>query len=154
MAKGAFYDYETMKRLWKTIQEVPLLTPWSFNRAELNAISRSCNGIGPDRWPESVRRLVSKLLHLFEEAAVVHDWEFEACENDGTLERWHEANSRFLENCKRLARFKVSRWRFLRRKAALEAAEVLYAAVESDAGRDAWLAAYERSRVDKSTTPV
>lgn len=122
-----------------------LESPWSYKQATPEQIAAQSNGIGPDRWPKHLREHVTDALSLFAPAAVIHDWEFGPPENDGTLERWHEANARFGENCKRLARAKYPVWRFLRRGASLAVADSLYWAVESPAGREAWVEAFERS---------
>lgn len=124
---------------------VELESPWSYQRATPEQIAEQSNGIGPDRWPKELREHVTDALSLFAPAAVIHDWEFGPLENDGTLERWHEANARFRENCYRLVRAKYAPWRLIRRCAALAVADSLYWAIESHAGRKAWVEAFERS---------
>lgn len=121
-----------------------LLTTWEFDVASPLEVAAESNGIGPDRWPTTMRAATTALLHHFALPALIHDWEY-GRENDGTLERWHEANSRFLENCLSCVKQEISCWRVLRRQLAKSVAHALYTAVESDAGLKAWREAFERT---------
>ena len=121
-----------------------LLTTWEFDAASPRAVAAESNGIGPDRWPVALREAATALLHHFALPALIHDWEY-GRENDGTLERWHEANSRFLENCLRCVKTEIAGWRILRRQLAKSVAHGLYDAVESADGLKAWRVAFERS---------
>lgn len=54
------------------------------------------NGIGPDRFPDWLREIVTESAELFEPAALIHDVEYE---EGGTKEQFTEANERFKRNC-------------------------------------------------------
>lgn len=127
----------------RTIYLKKLSTTWEFDTASPTAIAKESNGIGPDRWPGLLRRASTALLHHYALPALIHDWEY-GRENDGTLERWHEANSRFHLNCLTCVKQEISWWRPLRRQLAKTTAAALYDAVESDAGRKAWEDAFAR----------
>ena len=59
------------------------------------------NGIGPDRFPEKVRELVTEINELFAPAALIHDLEYYI---GGTKEDFTAANDRFRRNCYTLAK--------------------------------------------------
>ncbi len=147
-----FYSHNEIRKLMATIHAANLEGTFSFWNAPLEAIRASSNGIGPDRWPEPIRKVVTGFLDTFAEAAIVHDWEFGPLENDGTLERWHEANARFEVNCRKLIRHKISAWRFLRRLQAQGVVNLLMDALESHKARQAWEEAFQRS-IQPSTKP-
>lgn len=136
--------YEEAVQVKGQIAAKQLLTTWWFDLASPTAVAAESNGIGPDRWPVAWRKATTALLHHFFLPSVIHDWEY-GKENDGSLERWHEANSRFLENCLRCAKLEISWWRFLRRKLAFSVAHALYEAVESADGLKAWREAFHRN---------
>lgn len=144
-----FYSHDEIRKLMATIHAANLEGTFSFWNAPLEAIRASSNGIGPDRWPEDIRKVVTCFLDTFAEAAVVHDWEFSSSENDGTLERWHEANARFEVNCRKLIRHKISAWRFLRRLQAQGVVNLLMDALESHKGRQAWEEAFQRLQAEQ-----
>lgn len=58
------------------------------------------NGIGPDRFPDKVRELVTEINELFAPAALIHDLEYHI---GGTREDFTAANDRFRRNCYTLA---------------------------------------------------
>lgn len=122
-----------------------LSTTWEFDRASPRAVAAESNGIGPDRWPAALRAASTALLHHYALPALIHDWEY-GRENDGTLERWHEANSRFLLNCLTCIKKEIGWWRPLRRQLAKATATALYDAVESAAGMKAWREAFARNK--------
>lgn len=65
-------------------------------------VAAACNGIGPASWPEKYRQILNKWLKTFRPAADEHDCEF-SYNNDGSLEKFNEANERLTENCLILA---------------------------------------------------
>ena len=71
---------------------------------ELAELARIYNGIGPDRFPDWMRELVTEASSLFEPAALIHDVRYHI---GGTIEDFTEANAEFRRNCDRLiaARF-------------------------------------------------
>lgn len=153
MSKEPFYTQEQILEHTSRIVKYGLAVVASFFAASAQDIAKACNGVGPERWPDWVCRVLNTLLGLFEEAVILHDWEFASDSNDGTVESWHETNDRFLRNCKTLVRRKIRPWRFLRRREAFAAAETLYDFVETKKGWQAWREAYERKGLDKSSQP-
>jgi len=150
-----FYSHDEIRKRMATIHAASLEGPYSFWNAPLDAVRASSNGIGPDRWPEPIRKVVTGFLETFAEAAVVHDWEFSSSENDGTLERWHEANARFEVNCRKLIRHKISALRLLRRLRAHGVVNLLMDVLESHKGRQAWEDAFQRLQpVQEAQTPT
>ena len=69
-------------------------------------LGQICNGVGPDAWPDPLRRLLDKLPYLLP-ASKVHDVDYEAGGND---EDRSTADSRFRRNCFRVARAKLGPW--------------------------------------------
>jgi len=66
------------------------------------------NGIGPDRWPEALRDILSWLLEDVLEAVEIHDMDFF---QGGNEEKFHEANAVLGKNVRKLARKKYPWWR-------------------------------------------
>jgi len=93
------------------------------------------NGIGPESLPQELRDRVTKYLALFAPAALIHDFRYD--QSDGTKAAWKLANYEFFANCLRLIREKFA-WYDPRRYLAPEAAHLLYLAVSSDSGWQAW----------------
>ena len=54
------------------------------------------NGIGPDRFPDWLRAIVTEANGLFEPAALIHDVRYHI---GGDREDFTKANDEFLENC-------------------------------------------------------
>lgn len=146
-----FYSLNEIRKMMDVVYLAKLETTLTLSCASLEQIRDSSNGIGPDRWGEDVRKAVTGFLDTFAEAAIVHDWEFGPSENDGTLERWHEANARFEVNCRKLIRYKISAWRFLRRLQAQGVVNLLMDALESHQGRKAWEEAFQRVQAERET---
>lgn len=61
--------------------------------AQLDAI---WNGYGPDRWPASIRALMTWLYRNFQASASIHDVRYEF--SDGTKSGWHLADDEMAEN--------------------------------------------------------
>lgn len=64
-----------------------------YSEAEIAEIY---NGIGPDRFPDWLRKIVTESAELFEAAALIHDVEYD---EGGTREQFAAANDRFRRNC-------------------------------------------------------
>ncbi|MBQ9501778.1 MAG: hypothetical protein IJU70_06455 [Lentisphaeria bacterium] len=71
---------------------------WNFSMEELQRIY---NGLGPDRFPQWLRDLVTEASGLFEPAALIHDVRFHV---GGTRGDFSAANVEFHENCKTLVK--------------------------------------------------
>ena len=54
------------------------------------------NGIGPDRFPDWLRKITTEANGLFEPAALIHDVRYHI---GGTFEDFTAANDEFRENC-------------------------------------------------------
>lgn len=67
-----------------------------LDRYSEEEISRIYNGIGPDRFPDWLRKIVTESAELFEAAALIHDVEYD---EGGTREQFTAANDRFRRNC-------------------------------------------------------
>ena len=77
---------------------------WQFDYEELAKIY---NGIGPDRFPDWLRKIVTEANGLFEPAALIHDVEYHI---GGTREDFTAANDRFRRNCDLLIRKEYPWW--------------------------------------------
>lgn len=98
-------------------------------------LQEAYNGIGPEFLTPILRDKVTKYLALFAPAALIHDFRYD--QSDGSLLMWKLANYEFFVNSYRLAREKYA-WYNPRRYLAQEAAYLLYLAVSSDGGWQAW----------------
>lgn len=65
------------------------------------ALSEIYNGIGPDRFPEWLRAMLTKANGLFAPAALIHDVRYHV---GGTYDEFTASNSEFRENCLKLVR--------------------------------------------------
>ena len=67
-----------------------------LDRYSTEEVSNIYNGIGPDRFPDWLRKIVTESAGIFEPAAVIHDVEYY---EGGTREQFTAANDRFRRNC-------------------------------------------------------
>lgn len=74
-------------------------------------ISEIYNGIGPDRFPETLRKFLSSLHPSLLPVALIHDLEYH---EGGSKTAFHESNNRFYRNGKTMA-FANYSWYDLRR---------------------------------------
>lgn len=79
-----------------------------YSEAEIAEIY---NGIGPDRFPGWLRKIVTESAELFEAAALIHDVEYD---EGGTREQFTAANDRFRRNCYTLVKDRYG-WYDIRR---------------------------------------
>ncbi|MEA4861702.1 MAG: hypothetical protein AB7F40_05265 [Victivallaceae bacterium] len=77
--------------------ELGLKTPPEFSGCPSEVLQRLYNGLGPDRFPAWLRKLITKLLAMFEPPALVHDWEYVFMPK--TYLAFTAANLRFAANC-------------------------------------------------------
>lgn len=82
-----------------------------LDRFTAEEIGKIYNGIGPDRFPDWLRELVTESAGIFEPAAVIHDVEYDI---GGTWQDFTEANERFRRNCYRLVKAEYPWWSPLR----------------------------------------
>ena len=86
----------TVKELIRKARELNLENVEILDRYSEEEISRIYNGIGPDRFPDWLRKIVTESAELFEAAALIHDVEYD---EGGTREQFTAANDRFRRNC-------------------------------------------------------
>lgn len=67
-----------------------------LDKYSIAEIGKIYNGIGPDRFPDWLREIVTASADLFEPAALIHDVEYH---EGGTREQFTAANDRFRRNC-------------------------------------------------------
>lgn len=106
-------------------------------------ILSAANGIGPDRWPEAVRRVVDFLNPCFILPSIIHDLQF-TYRNDGTKYKFHSYNGMFERNCKRMAKYEYAWWRPMRYIAMQRAGE--FGIILDSFGWRAWMQAYEEAQ--------
>lgn len=83
-----------------------VLTPYSHQ-----ALAEIYNGIGPDRFPEWLRKIITGYGEIFEPAALIHDVRYHI---GGTKKDFTSANDEFRENCYLLVKGKYEWWRPMR----------------------------------------
>lgn len=66
------------------------------------------NGVGPDRWPEDLRTMLSEILWDVQEAVEIHDVDYYL---GGDEKAFHEANRVLGRNVRKLARKKYHWWK-------------------------------------------
>ena len=86
-----------------------------LNGCDIETICREYNGIGPQFLPEKLRGKVTKMLAIFEPAALVHDLRFGS--SDGTRESFDYANCEFFVNCHKCAKAAYRWWNWKRYRA-------------------------------------
>ena len=86
----------TVKELIRKARELNLENVEILDRYSVEEIAGIYNGIGPDRFPDWLRKIVTASTELFEAAALIHDLEFY---EGGTSEQFTAANNRFRRNC-------------------------------------------------------
>lgn len=101
----------TVKRIYELIGEIKaaelegreILEQYSASK-----IAEIYNGIGPDRFPDWLRKLITDTAEIFEPAAVIHDTRYEI---GGTKTDFTAANNEFYRNCCKLVKQEYSWWR-------------------------------------------
>lgn len=88
------------------LEGLEVLTKFSTN--EIRSIY---NGIGPDNFPEWLRKIITESAGIFEPAALIHDLRFSI---GGTDEDYQKANDEFERNAKTLVKHKYSWWNYKR----------------------------------------
>jgi hypothetical protein len=104
----------------------------AFDEQDARSLAAVYNGCGPEWSPKWVRRRLTSRFRMFEEAFLIHDWDFMYVEK--TCDQFQLVNRRMLRNCRRLA--SVGPWYL---KPILYAdAQLLYMAVSSKGGWEAF----------------
>lgn len=102
------------------------------------ALQNIYNGVGPDRWPDNVRSLLTGLASLYEPAVVIHDVEFK--ESDGLDVSFKDTVDHFRENAKIILKKEYPLWTWamlkpsyrIKRAAAVALGAALVVAISSD----------------------
>lgn len=98
-------------------------------------IDAAYNGIGADWMPEWLRDKLSKVWHVFEPAAVIHDCQFKH-DLDRSIDNFHFRNRQYLNNCLTLTREAYPWWHY-KRYVLSHIADGMYDLLE-DYGLPAW----------------
>ena len=101
----------SVKELIRKARALNLENVEILGRYSEEEISRIYNGIGPDRFPDWLRKIVTESAELFEAAALIHDVEYD---EGGTREQFTAANDRFRRNCYTLVKDRYG-WYDIRR---------------------------------------
>ena len=100
-----------IEELIRKIKTMELEGAEILDRFTAEAIGKIYNGIGPDRFPDWLRKIVTESAGIFEPAAVIHDVEYDI---GGTWQDFTDANERFRRNCDRLVKAEYPWWSLLR----------------------------------------
>lgn len=87
---------DTLKELIFKARNLQLEHVEILDKYSITQVSKIYNGIGPDRFPDWLREIVTASADLFEPAALIHDVEYH---EGGTREQFTAANDRFKQNC-------------------------------------------------------
>ena len=100
-----------IKLLIQKALDAELEGTWFFQWYSPEELAVIYNGIGPDRFPDWLREMITASAELFEPAALIHDLEYFL---GGGKADFTAANERFRENCNRLIRQEYPWWSPLR----------------------------------------
>lgn len=89
-------DTETIIRNLHLIAKLNLKGKEIVNDFGIAEIERIYNGLGPDRFPDWLREIITLASGLFEPAALIHDLRYHV---GGTKADFTAANDEFRENC-------------------------------------------------------
>ena len=101
----------TVEELIKKARELKLENVEILDKYSFLDVFKIYNGIGPDRFPDWLRKIVTESAELFEAAALIHDVEYD---EGGTREQFTAANDRFRRNCYTLVKDRYG-WYDIRR---------------------------------------
>ena len=89
-------DTESIIRNLHLIEQLNLKGKEIVKDFGIAEIERIYNGLGPDRFPDWLREIITLASGLLEPAALIHDLRFHV---GGTREDFTAANDEFRENC-------------------------------------------------------
>lgn len=89
-------DTVTIIRNLKIIEQQNLKGKEIVKNFEISEIESIYNGIGPDRFPEWLRIIVTDVNNIFQPAALIHDLRYYI---GGNRQDFTDANDEFRENC-------------------------------------------------------
>ena len=109
-------ELEKIELLRLKCEEYELSGREILDRFTIAELAEIYNGIGPDRFPDWLRSIITEANGLFEPAALIHDVRYHI---GGTYDDFTEANDEFRENCYTLVNAAYSwydprryKWRF------------------------------------------
>ena len=100
-----------IEELIRKIKTMELEGAEILDRFTAEAIGKIYNGIGPDRFPDWLRTIVTESAGIFEPATALHDADYDI---GGTWQDFTDANERFRRNCYRLVKAEYPWWSPLR----------------------------------------
>lgn len=102
------YTVKHIQKLLRKIESAQLEGREILERYLASEIDEIYNGIGPDRFPDWLREIVTETAEIFEPAALIHDVRFD---EGGTKADFMAANNEFYRNCCKLVKQEYSWWR-------------------------------------------
>lgn len=116
-----------------------------FHGLSLAQHESAYNGVGPEKFGDIVRGVVTAFFWRWEGPALIHDDEWTYC-NDGTRIGWMESNDRFRRNGLRCIREDVAWWRVVTRYRLYAWNQALYLALCTETGWTGYLDAYQKGQ--------
>ena len=98
---------EDIKRFLELIEFYQLEYPVEMNQMSIFELRSICNGIGPDNWPDELRKISTMLFGPYAVLHVPHDVRFE--KKIGTRE---QADREFYDNGIRIWKIRWGAWRY------------------------------------------
>ncbi len=139
------YSIEEIKRIRSFIIAVRLSVPAGFWTVTDSTLQQICNGYGPDRWPESLRKSMTWVFRHYQASAIIHDVCYEY--SDGTDLGRNLADNQFWGNLQNQWRLRYGNIRWVNPVAlyGLLKIRIAYNAVRT-IGKPAYLAAYKKRK--------
>ena len=97
------------RKLARQAEDMQFDLPPNFDSLTLSQMAAVANGIGPEAFPEPLRKAIDARHPVLKPVAFIHDIEWDG--NDGTRESFLESNRRFLSNGVKAACATYSTWR-------------------------------------------
>lgn len=94
-------DETTIRELVSLINDYNLEGKTLVESYTFKELARDYNGMGPEWFPESVRKTLDKIFKVFSPAFLIHDTEWAHAK--GTRHEFNNSNARLERNCKRIA---------------------------------------------------
>ncbi len=151
MPEKTFYTEKDIKEFRYTASTIGMNCCDEFYDLPLAELTRICNGYGPDRWPDSIRKVLTWVFRNFPEVAAEHDVRYEF--SNGSKLEWREADAAFAYNLKikREKLYPLNRpWLWGHRAVATIKCQAAVSALNSG-GFKAWQEAYERRKAKGGT---
>ena len=95
------YKIKHIQMLMKKVSSNELEGREILDKYSVCQIAEIYNGIGPDRFPDWLRELITDTAGIFEPAALIHDVRYQI---GGTKKDFTSANEEFQRNCYKLVK--------------------------------------------------